>query len=383
MMLLFVVLSTWINPLWVTPTPWSDSSFAEYKPIHKYPRSGKAGLIRSADWDTVLLGSSRVDIAFDPKHPHWNNQRVANLALRGGTLSEHHAMLEYAAENENLELVIIGVDLHDMTYPVNIPPGSGFEDSPLAKSGDIFEKELRYRCGYSIFEMSIKSLNYRIRGRQASYTAEGHWLRQLDRRPLRTVLQHASFMWSHRYITHRKHSIEPNWAKVESLRSIIRLCQEKDIRLILCIPPNHAAFLSVFRLKNDPDPGFRTDRELLTRIIADENANSTDNKVELWDFNDFHPYNCEALPPIDDPRRPTKFWADGTHALPSLGGIMLARMLDWPLEDPAHADYGTRLDANSVDARLKQISEGYERYRNEYPEDFQWVIDHMDLWQNN
>ncbi|MEP4079757.1 hypothetical protein [Haloferula sp.] len=383
LMLLFVTLSTRINPLWVTPTAWTDSSFADYKPVHKFPRNGKAGLIRSFDWDVVLLGSSRVDIAFDPLLPEWNGKRVANLALRGGTLSEHQAMLEYAVANEKLETAIIGVDLTDLTNPITIPAGSGFDESPLSTSGDVFEKELRYRCGYSFFEMSVKTLNYKSKDRLSAYTPQGHWIRQLDKRPLRAVLQYVSFMWSDRYITQRKHSIDVNPSKVESLRAIIRLSKKNNIRLILCIPPNHAAFLSVFRLKDDPDPGFRIDRELITRVLEEENADGAGPPVELWDFNDFHPFNCESLPPIDDPRKPTEYWADGTHALPSLGRIMLARMLDWPLEDPSHASYGQRLGPEMVDARLEQISQGYERYQKEHPEDFKWVVDHMDLWERN
>lgn len=382
-MLLFVTLSTRVNPLWLTPTAWTDSSFADYKPVHKFPRNGKTGLIRSFDWDTVLLGSSRVDIAFDPLLPKWEGKRIANLALRGGTLNEHLAMLEYASENEKLELAIIGVDLTDLTNPISIPPGAGFEESPLSDTGDVFEKELRYRCGYSFFEMSVKTLNYKARKRLSAYTPEGHWVRQLDKRPLRAVLQYVSFMWSDRYITQRKQSIDINPDKVEALHSIIQLCQQKNIRLILCIPPNHAAFLSVFRLKNDPDPGFRIDREVICRVVAEENAKDAGTPVELWDFNDFHPYNCEALPPIDEPRKPSEYWADGTHALPSLGKIMLARMLDWPLEDPAHASYGRKLESSEVEARLDEITAGYERYQNDHPDDHQWVIDHMDLWEKN
>ena len=277
----------------------------------------------------------------------------------------------------------MGVDLTDLTNPVTIPPGSGFEESPLSTAGDIFEKELRYRCGYSFFEMSVKTLNYRVRDRLSAYTPEGHWVRQLDKRPLRDVIRYVSFMWSERFISQRKESIEVNADKVEALVSIIRLCRRENIRLILCIPPNHAAYLSVFRLKNDPDPGFRIDRELITRVVDEENAMNGGHPVEVWDFNDFHPYNCEALPPVDEPRKPTEFWADGTHALPALGKIMLSRMLDWPLENSEHSSYGRRLDTSLVDARLDEIAQGYERYQKDHPEDFKWVVEYMNKWEKD
>lgn len=382
-MILFSVLASFVNPLWVTPTPWTDHGFDDYKPIHKHPRTGKAGLIRSFDWDAVLLGSSRVDIAFDPTHPAFGDLRVANLALRGGTLAEHLAMLKFSSKHEDVQMAILGLDLTDMTWPIDIPPGAGFNESLLGETGSTFEKDLRYLSGYSTFAMSVKAVNYRSRGRLAAYTAEGHWIRNLDRRPLRTVLQYESFMWANRYIAARKQSIDINPNKVEALRGIIRHCYEKDIRLIICFPPNHAAFLSVFQLKDDPDPGFRTERELITRVIREEAEAAEKDEVPLWDFIDFHPYNCEALPPIEEPRRHLEMWADGTHALPSLGSIMLSRMLDHPLEDPEAADYGVWLVHDEVDARVTSIREGHERYRRDQPEDVAWVREHMDLWERD
>lgn len=382
-MLLAGILATWVNPLWVTPTPWSDAGFTDYKPIHKHPRTGKAGLIRTFDWDAVLLGSSRIDIAFDPTHPAFGDLRVANLALRGGTLCEHEVMLEYAVKNEPIQLAIIGIDLADMTSPINIPVGAGFDESPLGTVGDPFEKELRYIFGYSTLEMSIKSLNYRAKDRLSAYTDHGHWIRNLDRRPLRVVLQHDSFMWANRFIEQRRRSIDINPKKVESLRNIIKLCQEKNIRLILCLPPNHAAYLSVFRLKNDVDPGFSIDRELITRIIDEETSEAGTSSIHLWDFNDFHPYNCESLPPLDDPRKPLEMWADGTHALPSLGSIMVSRIMGFPIDNAKANSYGMELTTDLLDERQKQLKEGFDRYAKDHPEDLQWVREHMDQWEKS
>lgn len=377
-MLLMTALNTWVDPLWVSTMPWSSKAYDDYKPIHKAPRTGKAGLVANGTWEAVLLGSSRVDIAFDPLLPQWKGKRVANLALRGGTLNEHLALLTYAANHQNLDLAIIGVDLADLTNPVTIPSGSGFEDSPLG-GGDAFEKELRYLSGISTFEQTLKSLNYRRRGKLAAYTPQGQWLRSLDKRPLREVLQYESFRWADIFTKQRKQSIQVNPKKVEALHAIIALCREKRIRLILCIPPNHAAYLSVFRLKNDPDPGFRVDRETFSRVIAEEAAAHPGSPVvDLWDFNDFHPLNCEAIPPIDNPRAPVTYWADGTHALPTLGTIMLSRMMGWPVDDPKGADYGRKLDLSSLDSRINDLTEGYERYKIGHPDDFKWIQEHMD-----
>ncbi|MFD0892605.1 hypothetical protein KBB96_14370 [Luteolibacter ambystomatis] len=378
-MLLVSFLNTWVNPLWLTPAPWSDPGFAEYKPIHKYPRSGKAGLVRSGKWDTVMLGSSRVDIAFDPTLPQWQGRKVANLALRGGTLNEHLAMLTYAASHQKIDLAIIGIDLADVTNPITIPAGSGFDESPLAESNDEVERELRYISGVSTFVQTVKCMNYRFgkKPRLAAYSPEGQWVRQLDKRPLRQVLEKESFRWVDIFTRQRKASLEVKTAKTDALHGILKLCREKNIRLILCIPPNHAAYLTGFRLKHDPDPCFRTDRDAFTKVLADEAAAHPGGpQVELWDFNDFHPLNCEPLPPDSD--HFAQYWADGTHALPSLGKTMLSRMMGWPVEDPKGADYGEKLDRSTLDARIQHIADGYERYKIEHPEDYRWVQENME-----
>ena len=41
---LFIGINTWVNPLWVSKAPWTDDSFAEYRPIYRYQRTGKAGI---------------------------------------------------------------------------------------------------------------------------------------------------------------------------------------------------------------------------------------------------------------------------------------------------------------------------------------------------
>ncbi|MEM9237749.1 MAG: hypothetical protein AAGB14_13305, partial [Verrucomicrobiota bacterium] len=106
--LLFTSLNTWINPLWVTPTPWTDESFAEYRPIYRYQRTAKAGLVRSEDWNAAFFGSSRIDIAFDPALPQWGDERAVNLSVSAGTLPETAGILHYTLEHSDIDIALIG-----------------------------------------------------------------------------------------------------------------------------------------------------------------------------------------------------------------------------------------------------------------------------------
>jgi hypothetical protein len=86
--LLFTGINTWINPLWVSPSPWTDQSYAEYRPIYRHQRTGKAGIAASRPWEVAFFGSSRVDLSLDPALPQWGGTPAVNLAVSAGTLPE-------------------------------------------------------------------------------------------------------------------------------------------------------------------------------------------------------------------------------------------------------------------------------------------------------
>ena len=155
---LFTLVNTRVNPIAVTPTPWSDPGFREYRPIYRYQRTAKAGLLRSEPWSTVFLGSSRIDIALDPEHPDWGDTRTVNLALSAGTLPEAAAMFDYAAQRQDIGLTIVGIDLADLTSRFSLMHTAGFMESPLNRNGDKIERELRYYSGISTFEASIRAI---------------------------------------------------------------------------------------------------------------------------------------------------------------------------------------------------------------------------------
>jgi len=372
--LLFTLVNTRVNPLAVTPTPWSDPGFREYRPIYRYQRTAKAGLLRSEPWSVIFLGSSRIDVAFDPEHPAWGDTRAANLALSAGSLPESAAMFGYGAPRQNIGLVIIGIDLSDLTTHASLMHSAGFMESPLNRDGDAVERELRYYAGISTFEASVNAISNRARGKLPEYTPHGHRLRHREPENPRYVLRRDSIAHAIRFVRERKiaYDIEPT--KLEALKSIIRTAKREGSRLVIVIPPNHATYLSVFYLENDPDPVFRLDRETITRLADAADAAHPDTPpVEIWDFNDFHPLNCEALPPASDPSAKLSGWMDGTHALKSLGDIMLARIMDWPGLEGDAASYGTRLDSSTLDARIADIRAGYEEYRATHPDDWNWI----------
>jgi len=377
--LLFTAFNTWVNPLWVTPSPWTDESFAAYRPIYRHQRTAKAGLVRSAQWQAAFFGSSRIDIALDPANPHWGNTRAVNLAVSAGTLPETAAILRYTLAREHLETAIAGIDIGDLMSSHSPYQTTGFMESPFNPKGDRFERELRYLSGISTFQTAIQTLINRHRQALPEYTPQGHRLRHHEPPNVRQTILRDSIPHALRTVRRRKHALEPNAWKISLLQQILDDSKAARTRLVLLIPPSHASYIGLYHLENDPDPCFTRDRGIMARLVAQSNADHPEAPAAtIWDFNDFHELNCEAIP-ADKSRM--KYWVDGTHARKSLGDVMLARIMAWPVDDPAGADYGFELNAANLDQRTATLRQGYQDFRTRHPELWQWMCDGAKTYQ--
>lgn len=376
--LVFSSLNTWINPLWVTPAPWTDEGFAEWRPIYRQQRTAKAGLIRAQSWDVAFFGSSRIDIAMDPALPEWGDENAVNLAVSAGTLPETSGILHYAIERDPLEIAVVGIDLGDMLHGGSGMRNTGYMESPFNEKGDAFERELRYVVGISSFEASFRAISNRIKKEHPEYTTHGHRLRHQENYDVATVINRDSIPHAMRVIRGRRTGISPNPWKMECLQRILDDTKAANCRLIVALPPNHATYVGVYHYLDDVDPTFSMDRKLILEMLRDSNeAYPHAPPAELWDFNDFHPLNCEPFSPTGEKM---KWWLDGTHARKALGDIMLARIMGWPIEGPG-ADYGVKLDFDLLEARSKQITDGYQRFQEESPELWQWMVESIGHYQ--
>lgn len=370
---LFFVVNTWINPLWVTPSPWTDESFAEHRQIYRNLRTAKAGLARSQRWDVAFVGSSRVAIGLDPDIPQWGDLRVVNLGISAGSITENAIIAEYVVEHQpDLQRVILGLDLTDLTSETDLARNAGFFDSPFSDRGSPFERELRYAIGFSSAEASYKTLKAREDDAVPPYTAKGHWAHHRSADPVRTILKRDSIPYAIRYVRLRKAELHISERKVEALRRGLRACLKAGVEMVIIIPPNHAAYLVNMPMEGDPDPFFMLDRRKIVEVVAEENARHPGSPpVVVWDFNDFHPLNSEPIPEPDE--GPMKYWVDGTHALETLGTVMLARIHGWPLDDPDEATYGRVITVGNVDEREAEIEASYKRYLRENPAEVDWI----------
>lgn len=312
--LVAAAINTWVNPLRVTPAPWSDPAFESYREIDSQIRTGKAGMLRSAgDPDAVFVGSSRVANGFDPGFEAWGDQQVLNLGCSGGFIFESMGVTRHLLENEPPEVILFGVDPGDLSNPIDTRPLGDFYSSPFAEGGDRLDREMRYLIGISTLEISLETLNRKRQGKLASYTPRGLRVRS-DKAGQRKQIEFIrSRLLGEAFLADDGRRTKPiNRQKLAQLEEILRLARRNGSRVILYIHPQHAVMHARAADVADPPVFFEPERPALVDLV--ERVNTADlpaPPVELWDFFDFHPINREPLPLDGD--RQMRFWGDLGH----------------------------------------------------------------------
>ncbi|BCX49871.1 hypothetical protein HAHE_37790 [Haloferula helveola] len=363
--LVAAAINTWVNPLRVTPAPWSDPSLEQYREISNQIRTGKAGILRSSGHaDAAFVGSSRVANGMDPNFEGWGDQKVLNLGCSGGFMFETTGISRYLLEQEMPEVILFGVDPGDLSSPFDTRPLGDYYGSPFAPGGDRVDREMRYLIGISTLEISIETLSRKHRGKLASYTPEGLRVRS-DKAGQRSQIDFIrSRLLGEAFLAEDGRKQRPiNQDKAKELESILRMARTAGTRVILYIHPQHAVMHARAADKSDPPVFFRRERPTLVEMVDRVNAEGLAGPpVELWDFFDFHPINCEPLP--IDGRERMDFWGDlGHYSLP-VGNTMQARMMGWDVPLEIGEDYGTRLSSENLEERLEEVRAGYEAYLN-------------------
>jgi hypothetical protein len=380
-LLLTVFLTTLVNPVRVTPTPWSLDLFNRYRVVEHFERTAKSGYIRSGDWDAAIFGSSRMDIAIDPAAPAFAGYHAVNLSLSAGHLTENIEMVRYAMAHEHLGMVMYGVDLMDLSTPVKTPK-SDFYSSPLAGDGGQLDHELQYLIGITSLKHAFTVISRTLRAKPSEHSPSGHWIKLKNKTNQRRDAEHNALSQAFALFRNRRgtNTIDPQ--KADMMREVLALCRASNSRLIIVLPPSHAIFNASLHLLGDPDPVFRTEREFLTRIVAEDNALHPNQPIfRIWDFDDFHPLNCEPVPA--DPARAMKEWVDAIHACDSIGAIMAGAALNRPSERPDSMGYGFELTTDTLESRITELQTGYDRYIRENPEDVAWVRSVLDRLKAN
>ena len=356
--LLSAAVNTTVDPWRVTPAPWRAAGLDPYRDLSSQIRTGKAGLIRSGDWDVGLLGSSRVDNAWDPGADGWQGKRVVNLAASGGFLYETIGIARYFLAHEKPELLVIGIDPGDLTSSLDTRPLSDYGASPFSPE-DRANREIRYVIGLATFEASAEVMNRARKEKLAEYTPQGLRLRP----EVAASRSQMKFIRDQLLGTSREERTTLNPDKTRLLGDFLDECADLRQPVVLIFHPVHALMHAKEEDRDDPPVLFESTRRFLLDAVNEANAraDSTD-LIQYWDFCNFHPAHCEPLPADKKGLERMAHWNDLGHYDVELGTSVLGQALGWPEKYPEWQGQGRRITTESIDPYLDFVRRGYRDY---------------------
>ena len=358
--LVSAAVNTTVDPWRVTPVPWQAKGLEPYRDLSSRIRTGKAGLIRSGEWDVGLFGSSRVDNAWNPTAEGWGKTRAVNLGASGGFLFETIGIARYFLAHEQAERLVIGIDPGDLTSPLDTRPLSDYESSPFSP-GDDLNREIRYVCGLSTFEESLQVLRRQQQGKLAEYTPQGLRLRP----EVAGSRSQMKFIRDQLKGLEKKQRTELNPAKTALLREFLQECVECSCPVTIIFHPVHALMHARAADREAPPALFESTRRFLLAAVAEANAlRPGEELVDYWDFCNFHPSHCELLPADKQGMERMEHWNDLGHYDVPMGESVLGIALGWPGGRADWQDQGTKVTAGNIDTYLESVREGYRRYLN-------------------
>ena len=355
--IVFAVANTVIDPFRVTPVSWRAKDLEPYRDISSQIRTGKAGLIRSGDWDIGLFGSSRVDNAWNPDASAWKGKRVVNLGASGGFIYETVGIARYFLAHEKPELLVIGIDPGDLGNANDTRPKSDYYSSPFAGT-DTLNREIRYVVGLSTFESSMEVLKRAGDRKPGEYTPHGLRLRP----EVAKSRAQMKFIRDQLRGEREDSSGGVDQDKAELLREFLKECAGGSFRVVLIVHPVHALMHANSKdLENPPAP-FEDIRRFLLGLTEEMNALRPGGFVSYHDYCNFHPVNCEVLPADKQGLERMKHWNDLGHYDVELGESVLGQALGWDSSHPEWQGHGWEITRENIDAYLAFIRAGYHAY---------------------
>ena len=346
---------------------------------------------------TVVLGSSRTDIGFDPSSAAWPDsaQPVYNLSLAGAHTESSLRFLEHMLAVRGGEPVpktlIVGLDFENfLIKPPQPQPQAAAEKHGPAPVDEVGERlavlangqpnpsrSLRVWKDYGASTLSldavidsVQTLVANQRAGQANVDDHGHlsearfteWVKYdgvaalFEQKNANTV---RDLSIPRRSLSDRPGGDVKGFGAVHRLIAFAKLHR---MTLLLSVQPAHAMRLELLDYM-DYWQDYEHFKRGLTQIAAAARADGVD--VSLWDFGGYESYASEAVPANKDRVARLRWFWDPVHYTTALGDVMVATMLG-----QAGADsYGVRLEPATVEARLKQVRLDQQTYRQTRPEE--------------
>lgn len=338
---LTAVLNRVVDPYGAFHAPMTDVFSGKRELVRT--RIGKAELCRHYAGPTVLVGSSRTRIGYDPASSAFPDGPACNLGLSGTNFHELLPVMRLTAAQPNVRRILLMLDFEQFSAARTVS-----EDFPLSLFNPERDK-FAYTCDLLWNEEGTRSalvtLAHTLRNEPAPFTALGfehpaglqHKLARprLAELTLEKALSPRGTLGSYQY----------SQPRLDGLRQTVRLCRARRIELIVILHPVHALMLDAIR-QAGLWPTYERWQADVVRIVEEESQGQT----PVWDFNGWSPYTTEPLLG-ENGRSPAGRWFwEASHARAELGELILRRVFNTPAADPS---FGVKLTCRGLAAHVR------------------------------
>lgn len=325
-------------------------------------RRGKAAAIASGRFDTLLLGTSRMEVGIDPAYAAFGGRNAYNAGLSGTNMYEIYEVFQFARRTMHPRAVVLGLDF--LAFSAARQTAGDFDLSAFAGPAVL----PRYLFSQDTLRLSWRTLESNRRGRQPTYDARGssRYFESQEpvdhRRLFVSILRDNFFVNPETYAGFRYAS-----DRVDLLGKLVEDCLADGIGIYLYISPVHARQLEALRAMDLYESFERWKRDLLETVANAAGRAEGGKAPTLWDFSGYSTLTTEPVPGPGQRDVKMRWYWESSHFKKALGNLVLDRLLGHAGEVPVPADFGVALQAEGLDAHLAAIRSAGERYRAAFP----------------
>lgn len=325
-------------------------------------RQGKAVALQQCTYDVVIQGSSAAEIGLDPASALFAGKAAYNAALKASSMHELYRMARHTVQYQNPEAVVIGLDFYAFNQ------GQTFEedyaDSVLAESLDAGGL-IRYLLSMKTLRASLITVNWNVRGIAKGCAHNGRNTFFQSYQQVQDIRGAFDFLQS-RYMANP--DVYGNYAlgagQLRDFEKVLRLYADNGVQVHLFVSPIHAALLTLIE-ELGLNAQYNEWERALVATVAMVNADlDPAAQLVLWDFSG---YNSITTEPVPAEGARMQWWRDPPHYQPTVGDMIIARLLNKDSAVTIPADFGIRLTPANIESVQADRATAALRYAETAP----------------
>lgn len=316
--------------------------------------------------ETVVVGSSRAMMGFDPDSATLAPLHAFNAGLTSLGFEESLAVLAYAiAKRPTLRRAIWLLDF-DLFF---LSPELPFDFGQSAFAGrPLVEAYSRYLLSTSAVRASLAVLRgaeSRSRWAKSRRGLLGGAFLERDGDGQRRLFEQEAARLHPQLLRERDRFTADLGRHAAAFRAALVAARAAGVEVLVTLAPIQVWRRALFE-RAELAPAFEAWKRRLAAEVEAANAGPGSARAQLWDFARLHPLTAEPPPtrPGDAPVR--HFW-EGSHFRPSVGEAMAARMLP-ELHAPVDPSFGVVLTPDNVGEALDRDAAALAAWRRTHPQ---------------